>query len=640
MIATKFIGRALIILFAFIFCYESYSQAIYFYKIFDDRFPTMRVQWIARQDGGDSLRIPWDQFRITENDISKTETIKMDCGEKPLPETSVLLLIDASTSMAEKLDPKTNESMLDWVRFAVYDFLDSLKFMGDTKVSLVFFANGTKWADGQTPCVGWKGASDVETMKKAIETVKYSPGKTDFGLAFYGTSIRPFHELMNRPWDIQRHMIFITDGEPEVLFTTVIQDSVVKLARRSKTFIHCISIKEPVPQGVQYVTAQTGGARLHATTKAEVRRHLLSLVTKVQRKWLCELQWNSDFTCDQAGINRNISIIRVTGVGTEKLHDTTYKAPPVSVNTMTLSKSQLFFGTLETPKGQNTVTLNYAGGSYQVSGIDFNPHGFFEVKSWGGPAPPFKLKINESRNIVIGYPAGSEQTTSRVVTVNLKVDDYPCKIPQLELVSLCGGTSVKEFNFDTTMNNTSIQKMLNCGFKNRTSIPIEVTAQIKGTNAGEFNLLSQSKQMINPSGCMELEIEFAPKSEGNKSAYIEYTLPENCDTGFKTDLFGTAIFNSVEENYIGAGDLNKLITANPKPAYDILHLRFYIPGYSNTKIELFNSIGVKVETLLDKELNEGIYEAGFSTVHLESGIYFIKISTGNHSDMERIAIIK
>lgn len=623
-----------------LFSYETYSQAIYFYKIFDDRFPTMRIQWIARQDGGDSLRLPWDQFRITENNISKTETIQIDCGEKPLPETSVLLLIDASTSMAEKLDPKSNETILDWVRFAVYDFLDSLKFIGDTKVSMVFFANGTKWADGQTPCVGWKGGSDVETIKKAIETVKYSPGKTDFALAFYGTTIRPFHELMNRPWDIQRHMIFITDGEPEVLFTTAIQDSVVRLARRSRTFVHCISIKEPVPQGVQYITAQTGGARLHATTKADVRRHLLSLVTKVQRKWFCELLWQADFTCDEAGRKRNVSITRATTVGTEKLHDTSYTAPPFSVNTMKLSKSQLLFGTPGTPKGQNTITLNYTGGNYQVTELEFTPKGFLEVKNWGGTPPPFRFKINETRNIVIGYPAGSELKTSRIIKAKLKVENYPCEIPEIELITLCGGTSVKSLNFDETLNNTSAKQILNCAFKNNTTIPIEVSAEIKGPNANEFKILSPKKQTLNPAGCMELEIEFAPKSVGDKTAYIEYTLPENCDSDYKTDLSGKAIFNSIEENFVGLGSFNRLIQANPNPASEVLHLKFYVPKFFNTKIELFNSIGVKIETLIDKELTEGIYEAGFSISHLESGIYFLKISSGNYSETERLVIVK
>ncbi len=630
----------IIILILFLFSYQAYTQAIYFYKIFDDRFPTMRIQWIARQDGADSLRLPWDQFRISENNIPKTETITVDCGEKPIPETSVLLLIDASISMAEKLDPKTNETKLDWVRLAVYDFLDSLKFIGETKVSMVFFANGTKWADGQTPCVGWKGGDDIETMKKAIETVKYSPGKTDFGLAFYGTTIRPFHELMNRPWDIQRHLIFITDGEPEVLFTTVIQDSVVKLARRSRTFVHCISIKEPVPQGVQYVTAQTGGARLHATNKADVRRHLLSLVTKVQRKWFCELLWQADFTCDESGRNRTVSISRESPAGSEKLHDTAYTAPAFSVNTMKLSKSQMLFGTPETAKGQGTVTLNYTGGNYQVSDLEFTPKGFLEVKNWGGSPPPFRLKINETRNIVIGYPAGTQQTTSRVIKANLKVDEYPCDIPQLELITLCGGIVVESLNFDETLNNTTTKQTLQCAFKNRTAVPIEVTAEIKGANADEFKILSPKSQVLNPAGCMEIEVEFAPKSVGDKTAYIEYKLPENCDSDYKTNLTGKAIFNSVEGEYIGLGNLNNIIELSPNPVSEILNLKFYVPGFSTTKIELFNSIGVKIETIIDQELVEGIYEAGFSVSNLEAGLYFIKISAANISEIERIIVIK
>lgn len=178
--------------------YVAESQALYFYKIFDDKFSTMRIQWIGRSGMGDSLEVPWNQFQLTENGVSKTSTITMDCSAKPIPETSVLFLLDVSVSMNEEIDAIKHETKLDWIRYAVNAFIDSLNFTGDTKISLVFFTNGTKWSESSIPCEGFKGEADTAVMRRALEKVKIGLGKTDYELAFFGPTIKPFIELQGR----------------------------------------------------------------------------------------------------------------------------------------------------------------------------------------------------------------------------------------------------------------------------------------------------------------------------------------------------------------------------------------------------------------------------------------------------------
>lgn len=627
-----------IITIGLIYASNAFSQATYFYKMFDDKFPTMRIQWIARNGIGDSLAVPWEQFHIIENGVEKP--IIFDCSEKPIPETSVLFLIDCSVSMQDIVDTKTNEKKWDWAKFGVNAFLDSIKFNGDTKIQLVFFANGTKYAEVTPPCDGWRPGTDLELMRKALEQVKTGLGKTDFSLALYGTNIRPFLEMKNRPEDIQRHIIFITDGDPDILFTNKMQDSVIALARDSKTFVHVFSIDKEVNEGLQFVAAQTGGVKSRIQTKAFFKSQIQGLVNRVQRRWFCEMTWQSDYTCDESGRARNLEITRTPPSSPlEKLLTKSFNAPDNSVNNTSADKSQLVFGSSGNGMTEATFELSHNGGKFNVTGVKFEPVGDFIVKDWGGSAPPFEINHGSKRTIKIAYndPA---PTASKKTKLSINIPGYNCDIPQLELVSLCAGVELATYDFSEVPQNTNSPKKLDYAFKNRTAVEIPVTATIKGPDAADFKITSSKTQVVAPAQFMALDIEFSPKSIGDKSAYIEYTLPEGCDGNYKTELKGKGIVNSVEEQQTSGNGTGALLTIEPNPAVNQFKMKFTNPITGSVKMELFDKMGSLIDVLVNKNMPEGSFEAIYNTDNLSSGLYLIRIQTGTGAESVKVSIVK
>jgi hypothetical protein len=69
----------------------------------------------------------------------------------------------------------------------------------------------------------------------------------------------------------------------------------------------------------------------------------------------------------------------------------------------------------------------------------------------------------------------------------------------------------------------------------------------------------------------------------------------------------------------------KLFQNYPNPFNPSTNIQFFIPELSITKISIFNSLGQKIETLVDNELETGIHSISWKAGHRSSGIYYIRL---------------
>jgi len=60
----------------------------------------------------------------------------------------------------------------------------------------------------------------------------------------------------------------------------------------------------------------------------------------------------------------------------------------------------------------------------------------------------------------------------------------------------------------------------------------------------------------------------------------------------------------------------------------------------NVLVEVYNMLGQKVFTLLEKEMNAGYHEVEFDGVKLSSGIYFYSIQAGSYRDIKNMILLK
>jgi len=86
----------------------------------------------------------------------------------------------------------------------------------------------------------------------------------------------------------------------------------------------------------------------------------------------------------------------------------------------------------------------------------------------------------------------------------------------------------------------------------------------------------------------------------------------------------------------------KLEQNYPNPFNPSTEIRFSIPKDSHVKLELFNTLGGKVATLMNKEMSAGShnYQLSISNYQLPSGIYFYKLQSGSFSETKKMLLLK
>lgn len=78
----------------------------------------------------------------------------------------------------------------------------------------------------------------------------------------------------------------------------------------------------------------------------------------------------------------------------------------------------------------------------------------------------------------------------------------------------------------------------------------------------------------------------------------------------------------------------------PNPASDQVELSFNIVNSADTKLQVINSIGQIVDEKSFGMLNPGVQSFSYSTTHLQKGLYFFIINSGNESPVSKKVVIQ
>jgi hypothetical protein len=84
---------------------------------------------------------------------------------------------------------------------------------------------------------------------------------------------------------------------------------------------------------------------------------------------------------------------------------------------------------------------------------------------------------------------------------------------------------------------------------------------------------------------------------------------------------------SLEQNY-------------PNPFNPTTTIKFALPVESKVKINVYNSIGQLVETLVNKEMESGYHEINFDASRLASGVYLYQLQAGDFISSKKMILIK
>ncbi len=100
------------------------------------------------------------------------------------------------------------------------------------------------------------------------------------------------------------------------------------------------------------------------------------------------------------------------------------------------------------------------------------------------------------------------------------------------------------------------------------------------------------------------------------------------------------ILASIENNADKNIYVYELFPNYPNPFNPITNIKFEIPTQENVTIEIFNLLGQKIETLLNRRMSSGSHEIKFTAQNLPSGIYLYTIKSGQYKQMRKMIYLK
>ena len=188
---------------------------------------------------------------------------------------------------------------------------------------------------------------------------------------------------------------------------------------------------------------------------------------------------------------------------------------------------------------------------------------------------------------------------------------------------LCGGAFVVAFSNSsliTALGDTS-QDLLHISLIKKDSNYIaQVTRLISG-----FNSPLGIEMLGNKLYVVETGLQYPP----NPSPKLwEITLPEKSITGIQTNNNETVPKSfKLEQNY-------------PNPFNPTTKIKFTIPASSNVKVIVYNILGNKITTLIDRRLIAGAYTTQWNAAGFSSGVYFYRIITDKFSQTRKMILMK
>ena len=78
----------------------------------------------------------------------------------------------------------------------------------------------------------------------------------------------------------------------------------------------------------------------------------------------------------------------------------------------------------------------------------------------------------------------------------------------------------------------------------------------------------------------------------------------------------------------------------PNPFNPNTKISFSIPVEGFVALDVYNSIGQKVATLVNENKTAGNYEVNFNAANLSSGVYFYKLTSGNFVNVKKMILMK
>ncbi len=160
-------------------------------------------------------------------------------------------------------------------------------------------------------------------------------------------------------------------------------------------------------------------------------------------------------------------------------------------------------------------------------------------------------------------------------------------------------------------------------FDSRTLDVTDATVTFASTEAGRWVSLS--------TGEIKLRV-FATANGGARyclADYIKFRIERAGSIAKRSELTGSSNVPSfrLEQNY-------------PNPFNPTTRVRFALPRAANVLLEVCNTLGQRVRTLVNEMRESGYYDEVFDASGLASGVYFYRLQAGDFAATRKLIVVR
>lgn len=441
-----------------VFAIEMKAESISISKMDASKFPKITASFAAFDNLGVTIDgLQAKDFNVVENGKSVNSSVQIKCRPADsIPELLVTMCIDNSFSMDEMPDyPASSKKRFDWVKRGVELFINSIKFVGRTKISLLKF-NGM--ADS---LCDWTDSTQKKRLMDSVNNVKLM-GATNYNDPFLSKSVGVVKLMdMITYQDIRRVVVFLTDGKPSPTYPTN-RDSIIKelFIKRGIT-VYCITLKTEMDEDLRYISNNTGGKSFVAQTEQDLLDAYKLIASDAQGQTYCELSYTAPFGCDNTEKLRNVDITLLRPQA-NLLTKREYDSGDLGIQQIDFSEKIASFGNpqIGVPV-QKTIVIKPTNGDMSVADYSFVPSGvYFKLISFKlntkVVTAPFVVKVGDSLEAIVEF---TQKDNIEYRQSNLVLNASPCQ----QLVTVYGGiTDVilenpKGTNVFTTCDNIEVR---------------------------------------------------------------------------------------------------------------------------------------------------------------------------------------
>ncbi|MFP4527496.1 MAG: choice-of-anchor D domain-containing protein [Candidatus Kapaibacterium sp.] len=388
-----------------------------------DEFPYVRASFIATNQADEPFEnlVPED-FKIVEDGVTiPSGDIEIDCIDSvQYPALSILMILDQSESMNE-IDTTSNQRRWEWVKEGVHSFIRSIRYDKNENTMIAM----TSFHGGAVLRCPW--TRDTVEFKDSLRKIIVA-GRTLYDPAFFDPAAGAISLLRQRPANIRRVAIFLTDGRPD---ESPRVDSIVNELQRNNIQCYSITVAMPMTDDLKVISHETGGKSYAADTKQKLNDIYRIIAADIQKIQLCDIIWKTEYACDNYRLKRNVNItFKRIGI----TRDLQYEAPPNGIASVSTNSDLVYFGN-PNPGPANAVTeqlvLSPVNSSFTITGMKIIPPGYFEVQ-WDGN--PIEIAEGDEHTLDIKFTQENDKLYRQATLI---VEGLPCP-PQVTLV---GGVS-------------------------------------------------------------------------------------------------------------------------------------------------------------------------------------------------------